>query len=127
MPGPVLFVRHTCCGTGWAAEPVEARMRETRDPMATVRTMFAAFDARDFDALTETVHPESRWRYYGANPRLSQAEFHGRCLLAVPNSRGTISSTVSKTSAGRRARKASGRVKPQLTAPKAIPAARAAL
>ena len=39
--------------------------------------MFAAFAAGDLDALIETVHPDSRWTYYGANPRISTAEFRG--------------------------------------------------
>lgn len=47
-------------------------------PAAVVRRMFAAFGAGDLDALLATVHPESRWAYYGANPRLSAAEFTGR-------------------------------------------------
>ena len=50
----------------------------TNDPTATVQRMFAAFGAGDFDALLETVHPDSRWVYYGANPKLSQAELRGR-------------------------------------------------
>jgi uncharacterized protein len=48
------------------------------DPAETVNRMFAAFGARDLDALIETVHPESRWTYVGANPELSRAEFTGR-------------------------------------------------
>lgn len=47
------------------------------DALATVKRMFAAFDAGDLDALIETVHPDSRWVYFGANPRLSNAEFSG--------------------------------------------------
>lgn len=53
-------------------------MTDTDDPTATVQRMFAAFGAGDLDALVDTVHPDSRWAYYGANPRLSQAEFRGR-------------------------------------------------
>ena len=53
-------------------------MTGTDDPTATVQRMFAAFGAGDLDALIDTVHPDSRWVYYGANPRLSQAEFRGR-------------------------------------------------
>lgn len=53
-------------------------MTEPNDPTAVVQRMFAAFGAGDFDALIETVHPDSRWSYYGANPRLAQAEFRGR-------------------------------------------------
>lgn len=52
-------------------------MTDTTDPTATVRRMFAAFSARDLDALLETVHPDSRWTYVGANPHLSKAEFSG--------------------------------------------------
>lgn len=52
-------------------------MEETRGPTAVVQRMFAAFQAGDLDALLETVHPESHWTYYGANPRLSRAEFSG--------------------------------------------------
>lgn len=53
-------------------------MTAPNNPTATVQRMFAAFGAGDLDALLETVHPESRWTYYGANPRLSQADFRGR-------------------------------------------------
>jgi uncharacterized protein len=53
-------------------------MAGTNDPAATVQRMFAAFGAGDLDALLETVHPESQWTYYGANPRLTKAEFNGR-------------------------------------------------
>ena len=51
---------------------------ETNNPTATVQRMFAAFGAGDLDALLETVHPDSRWTYYGANPRPTTAEFRGR-------------------------------------------------
>ena len=53
-------------------------MTNTTEPTATVQRMYAAFGAGDLDALTETVHPDSRWIYIGANPRLSKAEFVGR-------------------------------------------------
>lgn len=53
-------------------------MAETNTPTAVVKRMFAAFAAGDLDDLIETVHPKSRWMYYGANPRLSQAEFVGK-------------------------------------------------
>ena len=56
-------------------------MAGTNDPTATVQRMFAAFGASDLDALLETVHPESRWTYYGANPRLTKAEFEGRAQV----------------------------------------------
>ncbi len=49
----------------------------SHDPTATVRRLFSAFHAGDLDALLATVHPESRWTYYGANPRLAAAEFGG--------------------------------------------------
>lgn len=38
--------------------------------------MFAASGAGDVDALLETVHPDSRWTYYGANPRRTKAEYN---------------------------------------------------
>lgn len=46
-------------------------MTESTSPTATVQRMFAAFSAGDFDALLETLHPDSRWTCYGANPGLS--------------------------------------------------------
>ena len=48
-----------------------------RNEAATVRRMFTAFAAGNLDALLETVHPGSHWVYYGANPRISKAEFTG--------------------------------------------------
>ena len=48
------------------------------DPIGTVQAMFDAFRRGDLDGLIETIHPESRWTYFGANPKLSQAEFSGR-------------------------------------------------
>ena len=50
-------------------------------PTATVRRMFTAFGAGDLDALVETVHPDSRWTYYGANPQLAAATFVGRAAV----------------------------------------------
>lgn len=47
-------------------------------PEAVVKRMFAAFGARDLDSLVETVHPASRWTYYGANPEPGRGEFSGR-------------------------------------------------
>ena len=52
-------------------------MTSAETPTAVVQRMFAAFGAGDLDALLGTVHPESHWTYYGANPRLSAAEFGG--------------------------------------------------
>lgn len=54
---------------------------DVASPGATVRRMFAAFGARDLDALLTTVHPESRWTYVGANPQLSRAEFTGHAQV----------------------------------------------
>jgi ketosteroid isomerase-like protein len=54
------------------------RIGPVNNPAETVKRMFAAFAARDFDALLDTVHPDSRWTYVGANPQLSRAEFTGR-------------------------------------------------
>lgn len=52
-------------------------MAVTDGPIETVRRMFAAFGAGDLDSLLATVHPDSRWTYYGANPRLTRAQFQG--------------------------------------------------
>jgi ketosteroid isomerase-like protein len=54
---------------------------DANDPVATVRRMFAAFGAGDLDALIETVHPDSRWTYFGANPRPVKAEFVGKARV----------------------------------------------
>jgi uncharacterized protein len=53
-------------------------MTDSSSATATVQRMFAAFAAGDLDGLVETVHPDSRWTYYGANPRISAAEIRGR-------------------------------------------------
>lgn len=50
-------------------------------PAAVVTRMFDAFAAADLDALLDTVHPDSRWTYYGANPRLSAARFSGHAEI----------------------------------------------
>jgi len=52
-----------------------------RNELATVRRMFGAFAAGNLDALLETVHPDSHWVYYGANPRISKAEFTGHAEI----------------------------------------------
>lgn len=52
-------------------------MTKANNPTATVQRMLAAFGAGDIDALLETVHPDSRWTYIGANPRTTKAEFAG--------------------------------------------------
>jgi ketosteroid isomerase-like protein len=51
------------------------------NPNATVQRMFTAFRASDLDGLLETVHPDSTWTYYGANPHLSQAHFQGHAAV----------------------------------------------
>lgn len=56
-------------------------MADVNDAKTIVKRMFAAFAARDLDALLETVHPDSRWTYVGANPQLSRAEFSGRAKV----------------------------------------------
>jgi ketosteroid isomerase-like protein len=48
------------------------------DPVTTVRRMFVAFANGDLDGLLETVHPDSRWTYVGANPRPAKGTFVGR-------------------------------------------------
>jgi ketosteroid isomerase-like protein len=50
----------------------------TTDPMATVQRMFDAFENRDLDGLLETVHPDSRWTYIGANPRPAKGTYVGK-------------------------------------------------
>jgi ketosteroid isomerase-like protein len=71
--------------TGPGDERADSRFGQSSDaranvnnPAETVKRMFAAFGARDLDALLETVHPDSRWTYVGANPELSRADFTGR-------------------------------------------------
>ena len=56
-------------------------MTDTNEPIATVQRMYAAFGAGDLDALIETVHPESRWTYLGANPEPTKAEFVGKASV----------------------------------------------
>ena len=56
-------------------------MTDAHEPIATVKRMYAAFGAGDLDALIETVHPDSRWTYLGANPELTKAEFVGRASV----------------------------------------------
>ena len=56
-------------------------MTDHDTPTAVVRRLFAAFGAGDLDALLGTVHPDSRWTYYGANPRLSAATFSGHAAV----------------------------------------------
>lgn len=57
------------------------RASAERTPAAVVKRMFDAFGAGDLEALLDTVHPDSRWTYYGANPRLSAARFGGHAEI----------------------------------------------
>ena len=50
---------------------------EMNDPVGTVQRMFAAFRAGDVDGLLDTVHPESRWTYVGANPKPTTVDLVG--------------------------------------------------
>jgi uncharacterized protein len=50
----------------------------TNNPLPTVRRMFEAFAKGDLDRLIETVHPDSRWTYVGANPRPVKRVYVGR-------------------------------------------------
>ena len=50
----------------------------TNNPLPTVQRMFEAFAKGDLDRLLETVHPDSRWTYVGANPRISKRVYVGR-------------------------------------------------
>ena len=50
----------------------------TNDPLATVQRMFEAFGKGDLDGLLETVHPDSRWTYVGANPRPTKRVYTGK-------------------------------------------------
>lgn len=50
----------------------------TNDPIGTVQRMFAAFRARDLDAVLDTVHSDPRWTYVGANPKPTKAELVGK-------------------------------------------------
>lgn len=52
-------------------------MTQANDPRGTVERLFAAFQDGDLDALIATVHPDSKWTYIGANPKLARAEFSG--------------------------------------------------
>jgi ketosteroid isomerase-like protein len=51
------------------------------NPIGTVKQMYAAFVEGDLDKLVETIHPALLWIYYGANSRLSKAEFKGRMAV----------------------------------------------
>jgi ketosteroid isomerase-like protein len=50
----------------------------TDNPAAVVQRMLEAFEDRDLDRLVETVHPDSRWTYVGANPRPAKGVYVGR-------------------------------------------------
>lgn len=51
---------------------------DTAAPEEVVRRMFRAFARADIDGILETVHPESRWRYVGANPEPRRAKLEGQ-------------------------------------------------
>jgi ketosteroid isomerase-like protein len=53
-------------------------MMEANDPVGTVQRMFTAFRAGDIDAVLDTVHPDTRWTYVGANPKPTKAELVGK-------------------------------------------------
>ena len=50
----------------------------THNPLPTVQRMFEAFAKGDLDRLLETVHPDSRLTYVGANPRPAKRVYVGR-------------------------------------------------
>ena len=50
----------------------------TDSPLATVQRMFLSFADGDVDKLLETVHPDSRWTYIGANPRPAKGTYVGK-------------------------------------------------
>jgi ketosteroid isomerase-like protein len=50
----------------------------TDNPVAVVQRMLEAFEDRNLDRLVETVHPDSRWTYVGANPRPAKGVYVGR-------------------------------------------------
>ena len=51
---------------------------ETNDPVGTVQRMFAAFRAGDLDEVLDTVHPDTRWTYVGANPKPRTTDLVGK-------------------------------------------------
>jgi uncharacterized protein len=50
----------------------------TNNPLPTVQRMLEAFAKGDLDRLLETVHPDSRLTYVGANPRPAKRVYVGR-------------------------------------------------
>ncbi|MFZ1116302.1 MAG: nuclear transport factor 2 family protein [Propionibacteriaceae bacterium] len=50
----------------------------THNPLPTVQRMFEAFANGDLHRLLETVHPDSRWTYVGANSRPTKRVYVGR-------------------------------------------------
>jgi hypothetical protein len=58
-------------GAGRGPEP------EIPDPATVVRKLFDAFRRQDVTGILETVHPESRWTYIGANPQPRRASMYG--------------------------------------------------
>jgi uncharacterized protein len=53
-------------------------MTTNNPPLATVQRMFDAFRDGALDRLIETVHPDSRWTYIGANPRPAKGTYVGK-------------------------------------------------
>jgi ketosteroid isomerase-like protein len=53
-------------------------MSDTNKPITVVQQMYSAFRSSDVDALLETIHPDSRWVYFGANPKPIKREYIGK-------------------------------------------------
>ena len=53
----------------------------SNDPLDTVHRMFSAFQAEDLDGILDTVHPDSRWTYIGANPKPAKAHLVGHARV----------------------------------------------
>ena len=64
-----------------SGQPAAGTTMSSNDPLDTVQRMFAAFRAGDLDGVLETVHPDSRWTYVGANPKPTKAELVGQASV----------------------------------------------
>lgn len=62
---------------GWILPSSDRADPGSSDPSAVVRRMFDAFRRGDVNRLLETVHPNSRWTYFGADPRPRHARMQG--------------------------------------------------
>ena len=62
---------------GWVFPSSHQADPGSADPTAVVRRMFDAFRRGDVDGLLETVDPNSRWSYFGANPDPRHAHMRG--------------------------------------------------